>query len=278
VTASSRVGAGNLATWSKYLAVVRIAWQRELEERLSFLLSRSRGVTVLFAVYFLWSALLGDRESVFQYVRSQILTYVLGMNILRALVLSSTTDTLPSEIAHGQLSDLLLRPIRPIGYWASRDVAAKGLQLSSAVVEVAVFALLASTPLYLPRRWLTWVAFLASLGGAMVLYFLMSYCLGLAAFWTSQSRGPRFCFDLILEFCAGAYFPIDVLSARWQAVLSSLPFPYLIFYPLNIYLERVGPGAIARTVCLQGVWIAVLWLLVSATWRRGMRTYAAEGV
>src|SRR3989442_8131372 len=161
-----------MTNWSKYLAVMKIAWQRELEERLSFILSRSRGLTVLVSLYFLWSAFLGSQESVFHYSRSQIFTYVLGMNILRALVLWSTTDNLPSEIVHGQLSDLLLRPIRPIGYWASRDVAAKGLQLSSAVVEVAVFALVASTPLYLPHRWLTWVAFLASLGGAIALYFL----------------------------------------------------------------------------------------------------------
>jgi ABC-2 type transport system permease protein len=264
--------------WSKYLAVMKIAWRRELEERLSFILARSRGLTVLFSLYFLWSALLGNEESVFQYSRSQILTYVLGMNILRALVLWSATDNLPSEIVHGQLSDLLLRPIRPIGYWAARDVAAKGLQLSSAVVEVALFALVASTRLYLPHRLLTWVAFLASLGGAIVLYFMMSYCLGLAAFWTSQSRGPRFCFDLVLEFSAGAYFPIDVLSSGWQAFLSWLPFPYLIFYPLNIYLDRVGGAVIARTLCTQAVWIGVLWMMVNATWRRGMRTYAAEGV
>jgi len=263
---------------SKYVAVVKIAWQRELEERLSFILSRSRGLAVLFSLYFLWSALLGSQASVFQYSRRQILTYVLGMSILRALVLGSATDNLPSEIVHGQLSDLLLRPIRPIGYWAARDVAVKGLQLGSAVVEVAVFALAASTPLYLPDRLLTVVAFPASLAGAIVLSFVMSYGLGLAAFWTSQSGGPRFCFELILEFCAGAYFPIDVLSSGWQAFFSVLPFPYLIFYPLNIYLERVGPAVIARALCMQAIWIGVLWIVVNVAWRRGMRTYAAEGV
>ena len=57
-----------------------------------------------------------------------------------------------------------------------------------------------------------------------------------------------------------------------------LPFPYLIFYPLNIYLERVGPAVIARALCMQAIWIGVVWIVVNVAWRRGMRTYAAEGV
>jgi ABC-2 type transport system permease protein len=256
---------------------MKIAWRRELEESLTFVLSRSRGLAVLFSLYFLWSALLGHRESVFQYSRDQILTYVLGMNVLRALVLWSTTDRLASEIVHGQLSDLLLRPIRPIGYWAALDVAAKGLHLTSAIMEVALFVLLASTPLYLPHRFFTLAAFVVSLIAAITLYFLMSYCLGLAAFWTSQSQGPRFCFELVLEFCAGAYFPIDVLSSGWQVVLAALPFPYLIFFPLQIYLERVDGLVIARILCMQALWIGVLCLLVSFAWRRGLESYTAQG-
>ncbi len=266
-----------MASPATYAAVVRIAWQRELQERLAFALSRVRGLTILFAVYGLWSALLGEGAAVLDYSRSQILTYALGMGLLRALVLSSTTTQLPFEIAHGRLSDLLLRPIRPLGYWAARDVAAKGLQLASATVEVALFARVAATPLHVPTRLSTWLAFLASLFGATVLYFLMSYGLGLLAFWTSQSQGPRFCFELVLEFCAGAYFPIDVLPAGGQALLAALPFPYLIFYPLAVYLDRAGPPAIARTLAMQAVWIGALWLVVAAIWRRGIRTYTAQG-
>jgi ABC-2 type transport system permease protein len=168
------------------------------------------------------------------------------------------SDRIPSEIATGKLSEILLRPISHMGYWAMQDAAMKSLNIIFAVPEVLIFSLLMSSPFFLPHHPLTLILFAASVLGGMILYFQMSYLIGVMGFWGSQSWGPRFCFEVVLEFCAGAYFPIDILPGAVQKVISALPFPYLVYYPLTIYLERLPPAEILSCFLHQLVWIAAL--------------------
>jgi len=262
---------------NKYFTLYGLSWQKQLEVRSDFFFERTRSLSVLFSLYFLWSALLANRPQVLGYSREQLLTYVFVMTLLRAWVLGCVTDRIPMEIAKGQLSDILLRPISHLGYWATQDAANKSLNMLSACLEVTLFLLVTGTAILLPSRLVLSAAFLFSTVGAMVLYFLMSYALGVVGFWTAQSWGPRFCFEIILEFCAGAYFPIDLLPASVQKILSVLPFPYLIFYPLSIYLGRSTPAEIRRIFLVQGVWAVLLVGLVMLFWRKGLKKYAAEG-
>jgi len=70
----------------KYWFVYSLYWQEGLSRRASFFMERFRSLVVLLSFYYLWSALLAHRTSFAGYDRSQMITYVLGMNILRSLV------------------------------------------------------------------------------------------------------------------------------------------------------------------------------------------------
>lgn len=261
----------------KYWTLFTLSWQKQLEVRSDFIFERGRSIAVLLSLYYLWSALLDNREQVAGYSREQMLTYVLVMTLLRAWVLACVTDRIPSEISRGKISELLLRPMAMFGFWATQDAASKALNIASAMIELTIFAALVRPPLLPPAGGLAAAAFVLSTLGGMVIYFQMSWMLGVVGFWTAQSWGPRFCFEVVLEFCAGAYFPIDLLPARMQAVINFLPFPYLVFHPLSIYLGRTPPDQYAQIFGMQAFWILALGLGGSFLWRRGLRHYAAEG-
>ena len=231
----------------------------------------------MIALYYLWTALLSNRTSVAGYNRDEIITYVLMMTLLRAVVLACVTDRIPSEIAKGTLSDLLLRPISPLGFWAVQDAASKAINLFSAVIELSIFMLITRVHLLLPSHFLTWTLFLLSMAGGMCIYFQMSYLLGVMGFWTAQSWGPRFCFEIFLEFSAGSYFPLDILPRSLQTVLSMLPFPYLVYFPLSIFLGRVPSAQIVHVFMAQIFWILTLSLMIRWMWQKGLTRYASEG-
>jgi ABC-2 type transport system permease protein len=262
---------------NKYLTLAGLSFQKQLETRSDFIFERIRSLSIMVSLYFLWSALLAHQDGLLGYDREHLLTYVLMATLLRALVLACASDYLPSEIAKGKLSDVLLRPISHMGYWAAQDASSKLLNLLSATLELAIFMKLVRAPLVVPGHLLTWLAFAFTLLGGMIIYFQMSYLLGVMGFWTAQSWGPRFCFEIVLEFCGGSYFPIDILPPTLQRAISVLPFPYLVFYPLQIYLERGGTGLILRCLVMQVVWIGVLGFMVRLLWKMGLKKYAAEG-
>ncbi len=266
-----------MKSMNKYTTLFGLSWQKQLEVRSDFIFERARSIAILLSLYFLWTTLLKNQTDLLGYSREHLLTYVLLMTLLRAWVLGCVTDRIPGEIAKGKISELLLRPISQIGFWATQDIASKSLNMVFACVEVLIFSLVMSSPFFRPLHGITWLWFTLSVLGGMVIYFQISYLLGVLGFWTSDSWGPRFCFETILEFCAGAYFPIDMLPAAARQALVHLPFPYLIYYPVSIYLERVSASEIVSCFVHQIFWIAALSVGVSVFWRAGLRRYAAEG-
>jgi ABC-2 type transport system permease protein len=262
---------------SKYFYVFNISLQNVLQRRASLLMDRVGGLATILALYYFWVALLQGKDEFLGYSRSQMLSYVLLMNVLRAFVFTGRGWELVGEIAHGRISSYLLRPISYQGYSLSLDLAQKAIHLVSAVLEVAVLAWLFEAPVYFPEKASTWVLFIAATIASSLLFFFLEFLVSCLAFWTSESGGPLFCFELFLHFSAGSFFPIDVLPLWLQSALRATPFPYLVFFPINIYLERVSLAEAARLLTIELAWLAVVWLAVQAVWKKGLASYAAEG-
>ena len=65
----------------------------------------------------------------------------------------------------------------------------------------------------------------------LVFPVLIMLMLGVVGFWTAQSWGPRFCFEIVLEFCAGADFSVDLLPEQAQAFIIEWAIVHIIKFP-----------------------------------------------
>ncbi len=261
----------------KYLVAYGIALQQVLQRRSSLLMDRLGGVCVMVSLYYFWIALLGRKDSFLGYSREQMLSYVLAMNVLRSFVLGGRGWELVSDISSGRISSYLVRPISYHGYSLALDLAQKTVHLAAAILEVGFLVLVVKAPVYLPSRPETWLLFVFAVAVSSLAFFLLEFIVSSLAFWTSESGGPLFCFELILQFAAGAFFPLDVLPALLRRALELTPFPYLVFFPLNIYLERSTGAEVGRILLVQFAWLAAFAWAASAVWRKGLDSYSAEG-
>ncbi len=264
--------------FAKYATVYALNLEQEMERRASLLMERVRSLCVVLSLYFLWSSLLSDpSKSFLGYSRSQMLTYVLGLAILRALVLTNRSFELTWEIARGRLSSLLLRPVHVFGYQLALDLSDKTIRVLAALAEVMVLVWIFDAKLYWPAQFSTFVLAGAAVVLAVFLYYWIGLALASSGFWSAESIGFLWAASLFMEFCSGAFFPLDVLPDVLQKTLRLLPFPYLVFFPLNIYLERLEPARIAEGLVLLAAWIAVFIVMVRLLWSRGLAEYQAEG-
>lgn len=262
----------------KYLAVFLLNLQQEFQRRASLVMERIRSLALVLSLYFLWSSLLEDpTKSFLGYSRTQMLTYVLGLALLRALVLTNRVFELTYEIARGRISAQLMRPMNLFLYQFSLDVSDKAVRCLAAIFEITILALIFKATLYRPENLGTWVLAFAAVAFALVLYFLIGLTLTTSGFWSAESIGFLWATSLLIEFCSGAFFPLDVLPKTIQEVLLQLPFPYLVYFPINIYLERLSASAIIHGLCVQLVWILGFSLTAQILWKKGLATYQAEG-
>ena len=262
----------------KYWQIIKITFEEYFEYRLNFLLWRFRSFVSFLTLYFFWLAIYGTNDIFLGYEKSQMLTYIIGISFFKSIVLGSRSADLAGQIRSGELTKYLLRPVRIVGYWFSKDIADKLLNIVFTVLEIIIFAKTVGVVFYFPKTVVMFSFFVILLLLATSLYFLVSFCLSLTAFWTEDVWATRWLFGIIfLEFFAGTFFPIDVLPKTLQQVIYLTPFPYLVYFPLKVWLSQLSQALIIKSIFICFSWTVFFTYLSRTLWQRGLKKYGSFG-
>ena len=264
----------------KYLQVFKISFQQEFAYRLNFIMWRVRNVIQIFVVFFLWDTVFSTQgRQLFGYDRDKILTYVFGLIFIKAFVLSSRVQDVAGDIARGEIINYLLKPVNYFKYWLTRDISSKALNLVFAVGEFSLLYLILRPPFYFQYNPFLIILFLISIILAIFTYYILLFIVNAIPFWAPEMGwGGHFLVTVIMvEFLSGALFPLDILPASLQNVLSFTPFPYLIYFPLQVYLGKITGFLLFKGIFISTIWIFILWFFMNWIWKKGFKVYQAYG-
>lgn len=264
---------------SKYLAIFITSWQNEFIYRLNFVLWRLRNILRLLMTYFLWSGIFLTHQQVFGYSQPEILTYIFMVLVVQTVVLSApSSDNIGGEISNGDLSNYLLKPINYLTYWFTRDLSSKLLNISFATFEIVVLWIILRPNLTLPDQPIIIFSFILALSLAALLYYFLNVSTRFVAFWTPENVwGLSFVSIVLIEILAGGIFPLDILPNWLTILLQFTPFPYLVYYPIAIFLGKFSAIEIVRIIIQTGIWVLVMYYLTKFIWKKGLIIYSSEG-
>lgn len=261
----------------KYLLVTRNSLTELFTYRLNFVLWRVRVIVSILITYFLWQAIYGDKQVIFNYSLDKMLTYIILLSFINGVVLSTQTFRVAEEINSGKLSNYLVKPLNYFYYNFFRDLADKIINTVFAVAEIILLILVFDPPFFWQTNPGNLILFIAAVFLAALLYFEINLILSMIGFWSKEVWAPRFIFFIVVSFLAGTYFPLDIIPGIYYQIISLLPFAYLVFFPLKIYLGQVNLNYILQGIAVSLIWILVLNYLVKIIWRKGLKIYTAEG-
>lgn len=264
----------------KYLSVFKISYLQEFAYRINFIMWRVRNVLQIFLVFFLWSTVYSSPDTqIFGYDRDRILTYVFGILLIKAIVLSARTVDVAGEISSGDITNFLLKPINYFKYWFTRDISSKALNLGFAVFEAGILYYILKPPFFLQTDPGILFVFLVSLILAIFMFFTLLFLVNMIAFWipTAGWAAQFLIIVIFTEYLSGGIFPIDILPETMQKIIYATPFPYLLFFPLQIYLGQLSTGAMIRGLGTSLFWVVLLGFSVNYVWSKGLEQYSAEG-
>jgi ABC-2 type transport system permease protein len=261
----------------KYYRVFANTWGEILSYRLNFFMWRFRVVLQLLTMFFLWSTLIPRGGSLFGYSQAQMLTYILGTSLITSIVLATKTFEVGEQITTGNLSNFLIKPISYMKYWFARDMGDKAMNIFFTVIELTIIILLLKPPLFLQTNPLALFYTLIACLLAMIMYFFFGFLVGLIGFWSNEVWGPRFIIWILLGFFAGSLFPLDILPRPVFQVLQVLPFTYLLYFPLKIYLGQLPIQLILQGFMVSLSWVFILFIMIKLVWNKGLKIYGAEG-
>ncbi|MDE2026809.1 MAG: ABC-2 family transporter protein [Patescibacteria group bacterium] len=260
-----------------YLQVAKNTWDEMMSYRFNFMMWRFRNVLQLLTVYYLWLAVTPQHGQIFGYSRSLILTYVLGASLIGSIVFSTRTQEMGDNINNGELSQFLIRPFRYLGYWFARDIGDKLFNVSFAFAELTIIYFILRPAIYVQSDIVTILLTVLAVCMAVVMNFFLGSLLGMIAFWSPEVWAPRFIFFMLVSFFAGGLFPLDILPLPVQHVFALLPFGYLQYFPLKIYLGKLTAAQVLQGFGIAFIWSMLLYFFVTYVWRKGLRVYSSEG-
>lgn len=261
----------------KYWIVIKNTWNEMLTYRLNFTMWRVRVTLQLLTLYFFWLAMTSQTSNLFGYSQKLMITYILGTSLIGSIVLSSKTGEVGENINNGDLSIFLIRPINYFYYWLARDLGDKAMNILFSIFELTILYLIFHPSLFVQTDFVFIILSFLSTILALILYFLFNLLLGFIGFWSPEIWGPRFIFYIIITFFAGGLFPLDILPNALFSVFKLLPFSYLLYFPIKIYLGQINITEIYTGIFVSLAWIIFMYLIVKSVWIKGLRSYTAQG-
>ncbi len=261
----------------KYFVVAKNTWDEVFTYRTSFVMWRVRNIIQLLTIYFLWSVVIPPGKTLLGYSHSFMLTYILGTNLVDSIVLSSRTYAVGEEINSGNLMNFLLRPINYFMYWFSKDIGDKAMNIGFSIIELSLIFVILKPPFFFQTDLFYLSFFIFSVILSLVLYFFLNFLLGLIGFWSPEVWAPRFIFITLLGFFAGSLFPLDILPKTLYEIMRLLPFSYLLYFPLKIYLGQLGLREVLTGILMSFFWVFIVYLIVKFVWQKGLKSYTAYG-
>ncbi len=261
----------------KYYLVARNTWDQTIAYRLNFVMWRFRVFLSLITTYFLWLTLLPQGKVIGSYTQPTILTYILGGSIVSSIVLSTRVADVAEEITQGDLSNYLTRPVNYIGYYFAKDIGDKGMNILFSLFEITIFFLIVHPPFSFPPHYVNTIEFIIAMLVAIFINFSINMMLSFIGFFSSETWAPRFIYYILLSFFAGSLFPLDIFPHWLYILLTVLPFSYLIYTPMKLYLGQLSLSSAMLALSIALAWAIILYFCVQILWKKGLKQYSAEG-
>jgi len=264
----------------KYYYIFKSTWQEYMAYRANFFLEILGGAALFGAIMFLWLNVYKNSggAAIGGYAMPEMVTYLLLGGALSAVTLSTSAgDEIDQEINEGTASNYFLKPININFYWFSRDLARKTINLIFSIISFGIIFFVARRFVLPPVSSTMLVLGFFAAGLGIAIHFLLFYLTSIISFWLGRTWGFRFVLRVVMEIATGAIIPLSFIPGVWQSVLFFLPFKFLAYFPIQIYLGKFSIEQITSGFAESLIWLALLGFLSYYVWKRGVRYYTASG-
>ncbi|MFD2611202.1 ABC transporter permease [Paenibacillus gansuensis] len=246
---------------------------------------RSHMIATLFVgpVFFLvqmsvWNAAFSTKEKIGGMGLQEMIIYFAITMIMNYIVFDFADWNFQMLIRTGKFLTFLLRPVSHRYFALSQKVGHRSLGFLLEFIPVYAVLWLGFGIRLVPDD-LVWTAVSVLLGFIMV--FLINYCVGMTAFWLTNTGGVRGVFLILRDLCAGVFVPLSFFPHEIQNVLFYLPFQFMSYVPVRVFLghyELAGHTySVPYIVGLQALAVVLMWGISELMWHLGIRRFTGVG-
>jgi ABC-2 type transport system permease protein len=255
----------------------QVNWAEQWQYRANLLMYLAYWVVSPVVYLSVWRAVANSQGSVQGLDANDFVTYYLTLLVVDVLTSDIVIHILGYKVQDGSLSADLLRPVHPIftstlvnnlAFKALTFVAVIPIWIALSLLFRADYSAVTTTSLLLGVP-------------AIVLGFGISFLLGSTltslAFWTTRVYSFSDLMYMVTMLFSGQFVPLQLMPPVIQQLARFLPFQYTRYFPVQVILNGLPPGEVARGFVVGSVWLVLLFGLFVVVWRTGLKRFSAVG-
>jgi ABC-2 type transport system permease protein len=259
-------------------AVAFVTYKEWAAYRSHMLLSLVVGPAFFLAQVFIWRAVYAGRETLGGFTLNGMLLYYGASAIIYYLTMDFADWNLQMLIRSGRFLTYVLRPMSHRFFAFSQKVGHRILGLLFEFIPVWLIFFFIFRIRLIPVQPL-WS--ILSIGLGFVIMFLINYSTGILAFWLTRTDGIRALVRLLRDLLAGVFIPLSFFPEAVQKVLFFLPFQYVSYVPVRVFLGSYELAGWSFTlpviVGIQALAVVVMLIFTEILWRLGIKRFTGVG-
>lgn len=261
----------------KINSLVKTGFKVALAYRFHFYITLITSPLQLIVYYFLWNAIFehSGQEIISGFTFQGIVAYYAINMIVAFFTWSNVDEWMEYDVRRGDLLNFVLKPIRFIYIYFFSLLGTSSLSIVLEIIPFFLIAIFIFGVGLAPAFYLS--MFAISIMLALILNFLISYLVGMTAFWFNRISGIRRVKRSMIVFLSGGMIPLTFFPETFQKIFSYLPFQYIRFVPINIYLGKYDYFMTIAFIGIQLAWIIGAYILSEIVWSRAFRKFAGAG-
>ena len=226
--------------------------------------------------YFIWKAIYEHSASIEGFDFASLLTYVGVGWIIRSFYFNNIDQELAYQVTEGRLAMDLIKPVNIQAMYVARAAGESIFRLGLLTIPTALMLFLVY-PLRPPASARHGAAFLVSVILSFFIVAAINFAVGTFALRLQSILGLLRAKFFLLELFSGLLLPISFFPEAFQKVFKLLPFEYISYVPMLIYLGKLNGGGLVRALGWQVFWVVVLLAIGDGLWRWSSRKVIIQG-
>lgn len=262
-----------------YYEYIKNSFKEYLAYRFEYFTGIIQTLLSLMVQLYLWNALMGRSGPVSTnsgiVTLEDMVTYVLVSTLISSLARSRVIYDINERVRNGQISADLIRPVNFIGYMFSRTIGRSFFNLIFQFLPVLVIGIVFLDINFpsIPNL----LFFGISAINAMIILFLITFCLGLLAFWYMYIWQVDMLLGTAFELFSGGWIPLWFFPSVLFTISSFLPFRLVYFIPISIFLGRLEVQDCWFMILQQVIWIIIFYGITRIIWNAAIKKLVFQG-
>jgi ABC-2 type transport system permease protein len=259
-----------------YWAFARVGFVNTLAYRLRYFTGIVTYFIYVSVYYFIWKAIYVHSASIEGFDFAHLLTYIGVGWIIRSFYFNNIDQDIAYLVLEGRLAMDLIKPVNIQCMYVARAAGESVFRLALLTLPTAVVLFLVY-PLRPPASIGHAAAFLVSVSLSFLIVAAINFAVGTFALRLQSILGLMRAKFFLLELFSGLLLPITFFPQIVQKIMGVMPFEYISYVPMLIYLGNLNGGGLARAIAIQIFWVAILLALGDGLWRWSTRKVIIQG-